>query len=75
MLDQKFTDKLNKKLEGLILHFKDLRVQKKRANADFKEQMDECQKRIEAIAETLQSGDKTILSNAFNQYEIEVLER
>lgn len=75
MLDQKLIDKLNKKLETLVLHLKDLKVQKKRANAGFKEQMDECQHKIEAIAETLQSGDKTMLANAFDQYEIEVFEK
>lgn len=75
MLDQKLITNLHKKLETLVLHLKDLKVDKKRANASFKEQMDECQKRIEAIAETLKSGDHTFLANAFDQYEIESLNR
>lgn len=75
MLEQKLIEKLNKKLETLILHLKDLKVDKKRANASFKEQMDECQDKLEAIAETLKSGDQTFLANAFDQYEIEGLNR
>lgn len=75
LLNQKLIEKLNKKLETLILHLKDLKIEKKRANASFKEQMDECQDKIEAIAETLQTGDETLLSKAFDQYEIEAFSK
>lgn len=75
MLEPKLLTNLNKKLETLVLHLKDLKVDKKRANASFKEQMDECQEKIECIAETLKTGDRTMLANAFDQYEIEVFER
>mgnify|MGYP001616857531 CR=1 FL=1 len=74
-LEMKLSEKLNKKLESLVLHLKDLKVDKKRALGNFKEQLDACQSKIECIAETLQSGDKTILVDAFDQYEIEALER
>lgn len=75
MLEIKVRDNLHKKLETLVIHLKDLKIDKKRANAQFKEQMDQCQKKIEAIAQTLQSGDKTFLVEGFDQYEIEVFER
>lgn len=75
MLNEKLIAKLNLKLGYLILHLKDLKVDKKRANTSFKEQMKACEEKIQAIAETLQSGDETMLANAFDQYEIEVLNK
>lgn len=75
MLNEKLIGKLNSKLGSLILHLKDLRVDKKRANQSFKEQMTACEEKIHAIAETLQSGDETMLANAFDQYEIEALNK
>ena len=74
-LETKLIEKLNKKLESLVLHLKDLKVDKKRVVGNFKKQMDACQGKIECIAETLQSGDKTILAKVFDQYEIEAFER
>ena len=75
MLSEKLIAKLNLKLGSLVLHLKDLKVDKKRANSGFKEQMDACEEKIQAIAVTLQSGDETMLASAFDQYEIEVLNK
>ena len=73
MLEPKLAERLNKKLETLVLHLKSLKEDKKQANASFKEQMDECQDKIDAVALTLKTGDRTMLVKAFGQYEIEGL--
>ncbi len=74
-LDPKLKENLYNKLEKLLLHFKKLQTDKKNANKSFKEQMAACDDKIQAIAQALQTGDETYLADAFDQYEIEVLNK
>lgn len=60
---------LNKKLEDIIVHARNLKEQKKASAAGFKEQIDACNKKIDSLADTLQTGVLTYLHNGFNQFE------
>ena len=74
-IDSSFKDVLNAKQNKLILHLKSLKAEKKFSAADFKEQIDACHDKIDAIAETISTGDRTLLNKGFNAYEIEEIEK
>lgn len=70
-LDPKSIDKLRKKLEAIVLHLVSLKRDKKLANSGFKEQIDEATKKMNCIAQALQSGDSTFLAGGFSEHEIQ----
>lgn len=72
-LDEHKRNVLNRKLESILIHCRKLKEQKKASAAAFKEQIDACHKKIDSLADTLQTGDLTHLHEGFNQWEREDL--
>ena len=74
-LDERFRDKLNRKLEAIVLHVNQLKNDKRIEIKGFNEQIKAAEKKMKALAETLNTDDQTLLTLAFNNYEIEALEK